>query len=173
MHFTGHNPSAPINATATNGGYSFYPECPSVTTTVANTMIVRIGAFDDDDVFTDFSGLFDHTTITMDQSGSGNGTCSGGAGYKNQTSIGSSGTSYFLLSDWYGEEYRTVTLAITPFVSTGGTVSGGAGYTMQSTSGDSGTSNFSLDSSNEARTLTIAIAPENEPGSSGGGGINP
>jgi len=40
-----------------------------------------------------------------------------------------------------------------------GTVSGGAGYVTQSEAGGSGTSNFSLNSSNEARTLTIAIAP--------------
>jgi hypothetical protein len=40
-----------------------------------------------------------------------------------------------------------------------GTVSGGAGYVMQSASGSSGTSAFLLGSQNEARTLTIAIAP--------------
>jgi len=43
--------------------------------------------------------------------------------------------------------------------SSGGIVSGGAGYVKQSSSGSSGTSTFSLGSSNEARTLTIAIAP--------------
>ena len=56
--------------------------------------------------------------------------------------------------------------------SSSGMVSGGAGYTMQLTSGDSGTSNFSLDSSNQAQTLTIAIAP-NLVSEGGGGGINP
>lgn len=42
-----------------------------------------------------------------------------------------------------------------------GGVSGGAGYVKQSAAGSSGTSAFSLDSSNEARMLTIAIAPVN------------
>jgi hypothetical protein len=41
-----------------------------------------------------------------------------------------------------------------------GTVSGGAGYIRQSTAGpSSGTPTFSLTASNEARMLTIAIAP--------------
>ncbi|MGD9109864.1 MAG: hypothetical protein PVG93_02880, partial [Phycisphaerales bacterium] len=40
-----------------------------------------------------------------------------------------------------------------------GTVSGGAGYVMQSSSGDSGTSTFTINSANEARMITIAIAP--------------
>jgi hypothetical protein len=41
-----------------------------------------------------------------------------------------------------------------------GIVSGGAGYVMQSAAGSSGTSTFTLRSSNEARTLTIAIEPD-------------
>ena len=40
-----------------------------------------------------------------------------------------------------------------------GTVSGGAGYVRQSLAGNSGTSTFSIGSANEARMLTIAIAP--------------
>jgi hypothetical protein len=50
---------------------------------------------------------------------------------------------------------------------TGGTVSGGAGYVKQSASGSSGTSTFTLGSSNEARTLTIAIAPADSGGCDG------
>jgi len=41
----------------------------------------------------------------------------------------------------------------------GGVVSGGAGYVKQGSSGSSGWSNFSLTASEEARTVTIAIAP--------------
>jgi len=44
-------------------------------------------------------------------------------------------------------------------VSAGG-VSGGAGYIRQSSAGSSGTSNFALTASQEARMLTIAIAPD-------------
>jgi len=59
-------------------------------------------------------------------------------------------------------------------VSAGG-VSGGAGYVKQSTAGSSGTSSFLLGSSNEARTLTIAIAPASvsDVDCGGGGGIAP
>jgi hypothetical protein len=42
-----------------------------------------------------------------------------------------------------------------------GIVSGGAGYVKQSAAGSSGTSNFSLTTPNEARMITIAIAPAN------------
>ncbi|MEW5995894.1 MAG: hypothetical protein AB1744_16070, partial [Candidatus Zixiibacteriota bacterium] len=68
MRFTGHDPTSPINASATNGGSSSSPTCPSVTTTVANTMIVRIGGFDDDYINVDNTGLSGHTDITMDES---------------------------------------------------------------------------------------------------------
>jgi type II secretory pathway pseudopilin PulG len=167
MRFTGHNPVSPINASADIGGQATYAgwwtyeaTSPAVTTTVANCLITRIGGFDDDDITTDDTGLDSgHTDITMDESspgGWGGGSCSGGAGYKQQAAIGSSGTVTFDLSD--SEQYRAVTIAIAPSVG-GGTVSGGAGYVGQGAAGDSGTSSFTLGSSNEARMLTIAIAP--------------
>ena len=113
MRFTSHHPTAPINASAAQGGSSSLPECPSVTTTVASTMIVRIGGFDDDDIIVDTPGLSGHTVITMDRSNTGNqGTCSGGAGYLQQAAIGASGTSSFSLTA--AEGYRTVTIAIAP-----------------------------------------------------------
>lgn len=157
MRFTGHDTENPINTWAHNGGNSSSASCPSVTTTVANTMIVRIGGFDDDDINIDNTGLSSHIDITMDESSSGSGTCSGGAGYKTQTSVGSSGTASFSLTN--SEQYRTVTVAIAPLTVGGEAVSGGAGYITQSSAGDSGTSNFSLGSSNEAQMFTIAIAP--------------
>ncbi len=171
MRFTGHHPTAPIDTYAVDGGYSNTPDCPSVTTTVANTMIVRIGGFDDDSIWVDNTGLSGHTDITMDQSSNGNGTCSGGAGYVQQVSAGASGVEDFSLQS--SEVYRTMTVAIAPAPATGGTVSGGAGYVMQSSSGGSGTSTFSLGSSNEAQMLTIAIAPNSDTGCTGSGGIQP
>ena len=169
MRFTGHDASTPINVSAVNGGSSNSPTSRSVTTTVANTMIVRIGGFDDDDVNVDSPGLSGHTPITMDESGTGWGTCSGGAGYIQQPAIGSSGTSTFSLTGW--EQYRTVTIAIAPDpVTGGGTVSGGAGYVKQATSGSSGTSSFSLTASQESRVVTLAIAPNPAGGGGGGGG---
>lgn len=171
MRFTGHDTSATINTSAAQGGNSSSPVCPSVTTTVANTMIVRIGGFDDDDITVDSPGLSGHTAITMDESSSVGDTCSGGAGYVQQASIGASGTSEFSLTAT--RQYRTVTVAITPAPTGGGTASGGAGYVRQSASGDSGTSAFSLGSSNEAQALTIAIAPAGDSCGCCGGQIRP
>ena len=113
MRFTGHDQADPINAAQVLGGDANpSPPSPAVTTTVANTMILRIGGFDDDDINVDDTGLTDHTDITMDKSSNGNGTCSGGAAYKQQDAIGDSGASSFLLTGW--EQYRTITIAIAP-----------------------------------------------------------
>ncbi len=169
MRFTGHDPITPIDVSAGQGGSSSSPECPSVTTTVANTLIVRIGGFDDDDITEDNPGLSGHTAITMDRSNTGQqGTCAGGAGYVQQPAIGDSGTSNFSLTAQ--EQYRTVTIAIAPAAGGGGggSVSGGAGYVKQSATGDSGTYTFSLTASQQSQTVTIAIAPN--PQSSGGSG---
>jgi len=54
-----------------------------------------------------------------------------------------------------------------------GAVSGGAGYVGQSAAGSSGTSTFTLGLSDEARTLTIAIAPANASDTDCSGGITP
>ena len=94
----------------------------------------------------------------MDKSSSGSGTCSGGAGYKQQSANGDSGTSEFTLSGY--EQGLTVTIAIAPPTGGGGTVSGGAGYINQPSSGSSGTSTFSLTASEESQMLTIGIAQD-------------
>jgi prepilin-type N-terminal cleavage/methylation domain-containing protein len=112
MRFTGHNPGSPINASAVAGGSSGAPECPAVTTTVTNSLILRMGGFDDDDITIDSPGLGSCTAITMDKSNSGSGTCSGGAGYLKQSAAGSSGTVSFSLTA--SEQYRTATVAIAP-----------------------------------------------------------
>jgi type II secretory pathway pseudopilin PulG len=164
MRFTGHDPANPINAWQFQQGTSTSstPPCPSVNTTVANTMIVRIGGFDLHDVTIDNPGLpIGYTTITMDESNNNNNACSGGAGCKQQAAIGASGAVNFALTA--ARRYRTFTIAIAPLVVTG-TVSGGAGYVRQATAGASGDSTFTLGSSNEARMLTIAIVPDSTKG---------
>ena len=94
MRFTGHDPAAPIDVSATIANTAtLMPVSPAVTTTVANAMILRLGGFDDDDVTIDDPGLPGHTAITMDISGTGFGTVSGGAGYVLQAATGDSGTS--------------------------------------------------------------------------------
>jgi hypothetical protein len=113
MRFIGHDPSDPINVSAVyGGGASSTPNSPPVTTTVENAMILRLGGFDDDDINVDDPGLSGHTGITMDRSGSGSGTCSGGAGYVSQGAAGSSGTFAFSLI--WTQQYRTLTAAIKP-----------------------------------------------------------
>ncbi len=173
MRFTGHDSGSPIHKSSVNGGSSSSPQCNSVSTTLDNCMILRIGGFDDDDVNVDNTGLSGHTDITMDESNSGNGTCSGGAGYIQQPSAGASGISNFSLTG--SEQYRTVTIAIAP-ASGGGSndsVSGGAGYVRQSSSGDSGTSSFALTASQDSQMITIGITPDPAAGGVGGGGLLP
>ncbi|MFA6186376.1 MAG: hypothetical protein WC770_04070 [Phycisphaerae bacterium] len=158
MRFTGHNPTTPINAWGFQQGAATdkTPPCPSVTTTVANSMIVRIGGFDLHSININNPGLAGHTAITMDESAGNANSCSGGAGWKQQSDIGISGVVDFTLTG--AQRFRTFTIAIAPSPAAG-TVSGGAGYIKQLSIGDSGTSNFTLGSANEARTLTIAVKP--------------
>jgi hypothetical protein len=121
MRFTGHYSANPINGTpATAGQTSATPTSPAVTTTVNNCLILRLGAFDGNDITVGNPGLSDpcHTTITMDESGgSAGGTVSGGAGLVKQAAIGSSGTSTFTLTA--SKDARMLTIAIAPD-STGG-----------------------------------------------------
>ena len=112
MRFTGHDPASPIHQSSNTGGSSNSPLSPAVTTTIADTMIVRIAGFDDDDISPGNPGLSGHTAITMGSSGTGVSTASGGAGYLLQTGTGSSGPSTFSLTG--SEEYRAVTIAIAP-----------------------------------------------------------
>ena len=113
MRFTGHDSGTPIDTSAVaDQGNSWSPGSPAVTTAVANAMILRLGGFDDDDITLDQPGLSGHTPITMGESGTGNSSASGGAGYVEQPSVGDSGTSTFSLTG--NEQSVTVTIAIAP-----------------------------------------------------------
>ncbi len=112
MRFTGHNPANPIHDDATDTGRSSSPTAASVTTTVDECMIVRVGGFDDDDVTNGDAEVSGHTTIVANESSSGSSSCSGAAAYVMQPAAGSSGTASFSLSG--SEEFRTVTVAIEP-----------------------------------------------------------
>jgi type II secretory pathway pseudopilin PulG len=68
MRFTGHDPTNPINASSSSGATSATPTSPAVTTTVQNCLILRLGAFDDDEITVDSPGLAGHIAITMDKS---------------------------------------------------------------------------------------------------------
>jgi len=261
MRFTGHDPDDPINNYSTNGESSSTPTSPAVTTTFNNCMILRLGAFDDDDITVGDPGLPGHTAITMDKtaiapfqdgfetsldlwtdggdtdwdrttSQQHSGSYSAHAGSLDNDlisdNIDTSSYSSFTIDFWYmdddiddqdnvflqlydGSSYDNRFELDMPWneediwqnynetiydsggdaqyfkanfrikfeatyinnwkeniwiddvtvttIGGGGTVSGGAGYVRQWTVGGSGTSTFTLGSSNQAQTLTIAIAP--------------
>jgi len=147
MRVTGHDVASPIDVFATNSGNSNNPDAPSVVTTVNDAMILRIGAFDDDDVTIDNPGLDTHTPITMDESTSSNFSVSGGAGYETQATSGPSGNSLFSLTG--SEQWLAVTLAIKP----------GAGDTLTYaiTGGNTGGA-FAIDSATGEITVANSAA---------------
>jgi hypothetical protein len=157
--FTGHDRTKPIDAFAIGGGLdTTTPATPSVTTTVPDAMILRIGGFEDVDIRVDIPGLTGHTTITMDKSGTSAKRSSGGAAYKLQAVAGASGAANFSLTGKRG--YRTLTLAIAPAAgTTGEAVSGGAGFQQLPGAGTSAASDFLLNTVNASQMVTIAIAP--------------
>lgn len=163
LRFTGHDPNDPINASAKNkGGNTYTPLCPSVTTTVDDTIIFRIGGFDYYYVYVyppSVAGFpSDHTGLIMDRSRINSMACSGGAAYKTQASPGPSGTANFNLER--SEQYVTVTFAVAAIPGTSGMVSGGAGYFKKSLAGNTGTADFSLTAPQEASMITVAINPD-------------
>jgi hypothetical protein len=112
MRFTGHDSTSPIDVDSNDKGESASPTSPSVTTTVDNTLILRLGGFDDDDITAGDPGLSGHTAINMGDSGNSAHTASGGSAYVMQPAAGASGTPSFALTA--SEEYITVTIAIAP-----------------------------------------------------------
>jgi prepilin-type N-terminal cleavage/methylation domain-containing protein len=69
MHFSGQNHANPINATAASGQVdSCTPTSPAVTTTTNDCLILRLGAFEGDNIQVGSTGLSGYTTITMNKS---------------------------------------------------------------------------------------------------------
>jgi len=114
MRFSGHDAASPIlyNNGALTGDRSSAPICQRLATPVDKMLVLRLGAFDDDDIDINIPGLAGHTPITMDESGTGNSSTSGGAGYITQETAGDSDLVRFQLTR--AEEFRTVTLGIRP-----------------------------------------------------------
>lgn len=113
MRFTGHNVTNPIDVVSSfASSNSDRPFSPALTTTTNDAMVLRIGAFDDNDINVGAPGLSGHTPINMGKSGTGKESCSGGAGFVTQDSAGSSGTSEFSLTS--KEQALSVTIAIAP-----------------------------------------------------------
>lgn len=111
MRLSGHNSTAPIHVKADGiaTSNSNSPPAPGVTTTINNSLILRIGGFDQDDVTVDSHGLTNHEYITMDYSGT---HVSGGAGYASQSAAGSVASDNFALTA--NRRWLTVTIAIAP-----------------------------------------------------------
>jgi uncharacterized repeat protein (TIGR01451 family) len=113
LRVTGHDPAAPINVSGTNTGSTATPTCPSVNTTVGNTMILRYYGADDDDYTGDDTGYPPgHTGIYRRQSGGAWGECHQGAAYVAQVATGPSGTAAFTKDN--NEQWSAVTIAIAP-----------------------------------------------------------
>jgi FlaG/FlaF family flagellin (archaellin) len=112
MRITGHDASDPIDVWWVADSENNRPRCPSVTTTKDNCLILRIFGADDDDQRLNSGYPSGHTGITSDESGSGSGTCSGGAAYRIQASAGSTNTADFSL--YSSEEWAAYTIAIAP-----------------------------------------------------------
>ncbi len=78
MRFTGHDVSDPIVGDSYNSGYLTSPISPSVTTTVGNCLVLRIGGFNNADITVNDPGLTDHIPVTMKASSvSGGGSAYG------------------------------------------------------------------------------------------------
>ena len=112
LRFSGHDSSNPINVLGSVKGYDIAPNCPDVTTTVDDTLVLRLFGADDDDVTEDSGypdGLIGVFVRGSDEAG---GEASAGAAYIVQESAGATGTAAFSLTS--SEQWIAVTIAIAP-----------------------------------------------------------
>ena len=120
IRITGHDPDNPIYVwDSDTGANDMLPICPDVTTTVADTLVLRIFGYDScyawNATYPD-----EHTGITVESSRPGcvpgaTGHCSGGAAYATQATAGVTGTASFQVTQ--GETswaWRTLTIAVRP-----------------------------------------------------------
>ncbi len=148
MRFTGHDPTTPIDASAFQTGADASPLSPSVTTTVDNTLVLRVGTFHGASVTVDQPGLPGHVPITMDFSSNdsfGFGAVSAGAGhFSPQTPQGPTGTAAFALTA--SQRWAAGTIAIRPGVSYGVSVTpdGTATFDRLPTNGTSYSFTFTI-----------------------------
>lgn len=110
MHFTG---TSGVDVFNISTGTSATPTAPSVTTSSANNLILRVAGFDDDDiVINPATVIAGHTSITQNESSSTAGNSSGAGAYLTQVGAGASGTANFALTA--SEQWVTATLALPP-----------------------------------------------------------
>lgn len=111
--FSGVDTSNPINSQSnTNTGNNQYPECLASTTTVENTLVLRIMGADDDDYSTPGNYPSGHTGAFTVQSTGRYGETHCAMAYVKQASAGSTGTASFSMTR--GEQWGTITVTLTP-----------------------------------------------------------
>ena len=113
LRISGADPSNPIHTkSSTNTGTSNSPDALALTTTVADTLILRYFGADDNDITQDSGYPSSHTGVYVRAStGSGNGKTSSGVAYTAQAGIGTTGTAAFTLTA-SNEDWSTLTIAI-------------------------------------------------------------
>lgn len=99
----------PVTTFATDNGKSQTPGCPAASTTLDDSMALRIGGFHNDEVDPDAPGVAGHTPVYMD---AGSDKVSLGTAYKIVAFAGDAGDAEFELNK--SEEYCTLTLVIAP-----------------------------------------------------------
>ena len=150
-----------VEAVSDNSG-----DIPGATTTVANTLVVAViaTALPDATGTTNFSAWANGnlTGVTERTDNTRNSRNGGGLGIATGTKATAGAYGSTAVTCATGSYKAMMSIALKPPAAVTGTVSGGAGYVRQSAVGDSGTTAFALTASQEARMLTIAIAPNHD-----------
>jgi len=116
LRYDGHDPVAPINASAiASSSGSATPTAPSVTTTVNGAKILRLFGADDDD--TPYISPGGHAERYNGTSGNGPITTGSAGADIDQATAGPTGTAAFSMNA--PEEWQAVTVAIAPASSSG------------------------------------------------------
>lgn len=111
--YSGVDAGSPINVSGVDTGTGTSTPttvtAPAVTTTVADTMVVRVYGADDDATSTPPSGYTEEVDIS---SNTGGGTCSLGLADASQAAAGTTGPGAFSYQDT--EQWRAMTIALAP-----------------------------------------------------------
>ncbi|MGL4514594.1 MAG: PulJ/GspJ family protein [Lacipirellulaceae bacterium] len=111
MRITNQDGGNPITTFATANGASAAAECAATGTSIDQSLVVRIGAFNGASVTPGVTGLSGHTEVLMNAAAS---QASGGCGWKVQRRAGDCGQAAFALTGT--QPFRTVTVVVAPKV---------------------------------------------------------
>ncbi len=99
----------PITTFRVRGGNEESPSCPSRTSLLDHSLVLRFGGFEGDDIVVDSPGLAAHTPLLMEASEE---EVSGGCGYKVLRANGASGETDFSLTK--KRRFRSLTMIVAP-----------------------------------------------------------